>query len=87
MVQYFDSNKYDIEAVPVGRMSKSLRLQLTTPLLKESRVLFQEEGCEELVEQLLGFGKEKHDDLVDAFSLLVMKVIDNNPSGSGILLG
>jgi predicted phage terminase large subunit-like protein len=87
LVQYFDSNKYDIEAVPVGRMSKSLRLQLTTPLLKEGRVLFSEEGCEELIEQLLGFGKEKHDDLVDAFSLLVMKVIDNNPSHSGILFG
>lgn len=87
LVQYFDSNKYDIEAVPVGRMSKSLRLQLTTPLLKESRVLFPEEGCEELIEQLLGFGKEKHDDLVDAFSLLVMKVIDNNPSNAGILFG
>ena len=87
LVQYFDSNKYDIEAVPVGRMSKSVRLQLTTPLLKESRVLFPEQGCEELIEQLLGFGKEKHDDLVDAFSLLVMKVIENNPSHSGILLG
>ncbi len=87
LVQYFDSNKYDIEAVPVGRMSKSLRLQLTTPLLKESRVLFPEEGCEELIEQLLGFGKEKHDDLVDAFSLLVMKVIDNNPSNAGIIFG
>lgn len=87
LVQYFDSNKYDIEAVPVGRMSKSLRLQLTTPLLKEGRVLFPEEGCEELIEQLLGFGKEKHDDLVDAFSLLVMKVIDNNPSNAGILFG
>lgn len=87
LVQYFDSNKYDIEAVPVGRMSKSVRLQLTTPLLKESKVLFPEQGCEELIEQLLGFGKEKHDDLVDAFSLLVMKVIENNPRGSGILLG
>ncbi|MBP7898914.1 hypothetical protein KAZ92_03140 [Candidatus Gracilibacteria bacterium] len=87
LVQYFDSNKYDIEAVPVGRMSKSLRLQLTTPLLKESRVLFPEEGCEELIEQLLGFGKEKHDDLVDAFSLLVMKVIENNPSDAGIIFG
>jgi phage terminase large subunit-like protein len=87
LVQYFDSNKYDIEAVPVGRMSKSVRLQLTTPLLKDSKVIFSEEGCEELIEQLLGFGKEKHDDLVDAFSLLVMKVVDNNPSGSGILLG
>jgi phage terminase large subunit-like protein len=87
LVQYFDSNKYDIEAVPVGRMSKSVRLQLTTPLLKDSKAIFSEEGCEELIEQLLGFGKEKHDDLVDAFSLLVMKVVDNNPSGSGILLG
>lgn len=87
LVQYFDSNKYDIEAVPVGKMSKSVRLQLTTPLLKESMVLFPEQGCEELIEQLLGFGKEKHDDLVDAFSLLVMKVIENNPRGSGILLG
>jgi predicted phage terminase large subunit-like protein len=86
LVQYFNSSKYDIEAVPVGRMSKSLRLQLTTPLLKEGRVLFPEEGAEELIEQLLGFGKEKHDDLVDAFSLLVMKVVDNNPSGSGLLI-
>ena len=66
-------------------MSKSLRLQLTTPLLKEGRVLFSDEGCEELIEQLLGFGKEKHDDLVDAFSLLVMKVVDTNPSGNGVL--
>ncbi len=87
LVQYFDSNKYDIEAVPVGRMSKSLRLQLTTPLIKEGRVLFPEEGCEELLDQILGFGKEKHDDLVDAFSLLVMKVIDNNPNNAGILFG
>ena len=87
LVQYFEGSKYDIEAVPVGRMSKSLRLQLTTPLLKEGRVLFPEEGCEELIEELLGFGKEKHDDLVDAFSLLVMKVIDGNPSGQGLTFG
>lgn len=87
LVQYFDSNKYDIEAIPVGRTSKSVRLQLTTPLLKESKVLFPEEGCEELIDQLIGFGKEKHDDLVDAFSLLVMKIADNNLKGSGILLG
>jgi predicted phage terminase large subunit-like protein len=86
LVQYFNSSKYDIEAVPVGRMSKSVRLQLTTPLLKEGRVMFPEEGCEELIEQLLGFGKEKHDDLVDAFSLLVIKVVDNNPSGSSLLI-
>ena len=35
-------------------MSKSVRLQLTTPLLKESKVLFPEQGCEELIEQFGG---------------------------------
>lgn len=87
LVQYFESQKYDIEGVPTGKNDKAARLRLTTPLIKEGRVLFTEEGCEELIEQILGFGKERHDDLVDAFSLLVLKAVDNNPTGSGILLG
>jgi len=55
------------------------RLRLTTPLLKEAKVLFPESGCEELLEQLTGFGKEKHDDLADAFSILIIKIMANNP--------
>ena len=38
-------------------------------------------GCEELIEQLIGFGKEKHDDLADAFTILVLRIIENNPKG------
>jgi predicted phage terminase large subunit-like protein len=87
LVQMFDHNKYDIEGVAIGRSDKKTRLQLTTPLLKDGRILFPEKGCEELIEQLIGFGKEKHDDLVDAFTMLVLKVIENNPkrvmSGTG----
>lgn len=80
LVQLFDSQKYDVEGVPTGRSDKSARLRLTTSFIKEGRVLFPEKGCEELIEQLIGFGKEKHDDLADAFAILVLKVIENNPN-------
>jgi len=43
--------------------------------------LFPEKGCEELIDQLIGFGKEKHDDLADAFAMLVIKIIVNKPKG------
>lgn len=79
LVQVFESQKYDVEGVPTGRSDKTARLRLTTPFIKEGRVLFPEKGCEELLMQLTGFGKETHDDLADAFAMLVLKVIEDNP--------
>ncbi len=80
LIQVFESNKYDVEGVP-ARSDKITRLRFTTSLLEEGRILFPEKGCEELIEQLIGFGKEKHDDLADAFAIMVIKVIENNPKG------
>lgn len=82
LVQVFQSQRYDVEGVPTGRSDKTARLRLTTSFIKDGRVLFPEKDCEELIEQLTGFGKEKHDDLADAFAILVLKVIENNPQGS-----
>ncbi|MEN9881393.1 MAG: hypothetical protein RLZZ308_576, partial [Candidatus Parcubacteria bacterium] len=48
-------------------------------------VKFPKQGCEELIEQLVGFGVEKHDDLADAFSLLVNTTLDKH-SGEGTIL-
>lgn len=79
LIQLLDSLKYNVEGVHVGGSDKTTRLRLTTSLLKEGRILFPENGCEELIEQLIGFGKEKHDDLVDAFAILVLKVVEHNP--------
>ena len=81
LIQVFESNKYDVEGVSVRGSDKTTRLRLTTSLLEEGRILFPEQGCEELIEQLIGFGKEKHDDLSDAFAILVLKVIEHNPKG------
>ncbi len=87
LVQVLNEKKYIVEGVSFGRSDKRSRLQLTTSLLKDGRVLFPEIGCEDLIEQLKGFGKENHDDLVDAFTILVLKSIENNSTFIGAYTG
>lgn len=60
---------------------KRSRLQSVAPYIKDGTVLFPETGCEELLDQLLGFGTEEHDDLVDALVYLILFLI-NKPSVS-----
>lgn len=83
LVQLLESQRYDVEGVPTGRSDKAARLRLTTSLIKEGRILFPEKGCEELIMQLTGFGKETHDDLADAFAILILKTLEKNTIGSG----
>jgi len=70
---------YDINSVKVC-VNKRIRLQNTTHLIKDGLILFPDEGGGFLITQLTGFGKEKHDDLADAFSLLVNQVVLNEQS-------
>ncbi len=84
VVQQLKNEGYrDINSVKVGA-NKRVRLQNTTHVIKDGTVLFPREGCEDLITQLLGFGKEKHDDLADAFSLLVSQIILNERPTPGI---
>ncbi|OGK30115.1 hypothetical protein A3D08_00335 [Candidatus Roizmanbacteria bacterium RIFCSPHIGHO2_02_FULL_43_11] len=59
-----------IEGVPVIA-DKRERLSLASPFVQAGNVLFSKNGNDLLIQQLLEFGTEKHDDLVDAFSQLV----------------
>ena len=60
---------------------KRTRLATITSLLELGQILFPKKGAERLVDQLLGFGTERHDDLVDAFTLLVHKIIERDQVG------
>jgi len=83
LVQLLEQSKYDVEATPTRGSDKTARLRLATPLMKEGQVFFPHSGCEELIMQLLGFGKERHDDLADAFAYTIVKTLENNrPQGS-----
>jgi len=66
---------YFAEAIGIKGQDKRTRLQLVAPYVKNGVVLFPKQGVEILIQQLLGFGYERYDDLVDAFTLLVNKLI------------
>lgn len=70
---------YNYPAIGVRSMGdKSERLRTVSFLLQSGKVLFPKKGAEQLITQLLGFGSERHDDLVDAFSILLSKIVDGD---------
>jgi predicted phage terminase large subunit-like protein len=66
---------YPAKGVKVHGSDKRSRLALTSHLVQNGTILFPKKGTELLISQMIGFGVEKHDDLADAFSLLINKII------------
>jgi phage terminase large subunit-like protein len=51
-------------------------------LIQSGQVLFPRLGAENLILQLTGFGKESHDDLADAFAILMLKTAELKNTGA-----
>ena len=79
--------KYPVEPVHVSD-SKEDRLIGVSHYIKQGTVLFLSKGAESLIQQILGFGTEAHDDLVDATTLMISQVMagDNAKKKGGIML-
>jgi phage terminase large subunit-like protein len=60
---------------------KSVRLTLAGSYVQGAHVFFAEKGNELLLTQILNFGLEKHDDLADAFSQLLISLPDSLGKG------
>ncbi len=85
-VQEAKNRWLDAKGVKVGALDKRSRLNLVSHLIKNGVIIFPKKGCEELINQLVGFGIEKHDDLVDAFVILATYALNNlrpNAMGGG----
>jgi predicted phage terminase large subunit-like protein len=67
--------KLPAEEVKIGGQDKRTRLNTSSVWIKNARVLFPKKGAEELIDQLCYFGTEKYDDLVDALTLAINKLI------------
>lgn len=78
IIQELNVRGYPAEGVKVMGTDKRQRLALTAHWIKNSSILFPKEGCEQLISQLVGFGYEKHDDLADAFAILVLKILESS---------
>ncbi len=66
---------YPAVAVKIHGSDKRSRLALTSHLVQNGTIMFPRKGAELLLAQITGFGVERHDDLADAFSLLINKII------------
>lgn len=74
------------EGIKIYGMDKRARIALISSYIKNGVVLFPKRGAEQLIQQLVGFGNEKHDDLADAFTLLVTKITEGRNQRPGSLL-
>ncbi len=78
LTQELEKMGLPVEGVPPHGLDKRTRLYNTTDLFQNGSILFPEKGTKKMIQQITGFGIEKYDDLVDAFSLLVNQVVKNN---------
>ncbi len=60
---------------------KRTRFAILGYLIREGKILFPRKGCETVIEQLVGFGKESRDDLCDALCLAAFAVLRNTVPG------
>lgn len=77
-IDYLSSKNILVEGVSPKGQDKRTRLALVTHIIKQGKVWFPKHGAEELINQLTGFGIERHDDLADAFSLLLLKILEED---------
>lgn len=83
--QMLEINGVEAEAIkPKG--DKRTRLSLTSTSIKSGIIKFPRQGCEDLIQQLVGFGVEKHDDLADAFSLLINSTLDTHANEGTVIM-
>ena len=71
---------FHAEGAKLHGQDKRTRLVLTTPSIQNETIWFAQKGNERLIEQLTGFGIERHDDLADAFSILILKILEQKSS-------
>ncbi len=84
-----EAQRAGIPAKPMrAGLDKRSRLRLAATFIQNGTVLFPRKGCEDLMTQLLGFGVEDHDDLVDSLVYLILGLTHQGlkmPKVEGIL--
>jgi len=72
----------NVKAVGIspGRNDKRTRLCMVSEYIRSGKILFPEDGVDELMKQILDFGLTRHDDLVDSFTTLILGIMQEPPS-------
>lgn len=73
-VQQLIEDGYPAQGWHPGSSDKRARLTAYSTAIQYGQVLFPNQGANPLIRQIIGFGSESHDDLVDAFTMLLAVV-------------
>ena len=76
IIEELDAAGFHVIGVPTRGQDKRARLALASHMIQSGRVHFPMTGCERLIEQLVGFGSERYDDLADAFATLMLPLLE-----------
>lgn len=80
LVQQLKNEGLDnVMSVNPGGADKRSRLSIVSHLIKSGQVKFPRSSCELLIDQIVNFGVEKHDDLMDALVMSLNHSISNPP--------
>lgn len=86
IIEMLSQENMRAEAVPLNGRDKEERLQVASFWILNGTVLFPLNGCEKLLEQVIGFGVER-DDLLDALTLGIIYMMEQKNKGSGMSIG
>lgn len=75
--QLYYQHDFSVEGVKVSSDKRS-RLVSVSDMIKRGKVKFPRHGADALIRQIVGFGVERHDDLVDAFTLIMHEAIQRD---------
>ncbi len=83
VVQQLKADGLDVVGVS-PQSDKRSRLNMIADKIQRGVILFPKKGADPLITQLVGFGVEKHDDLVDALTTAVLEFIRDDRRGGTV---
>lgn len=76
VIQFLNKQGIPAEGFKLNGRDKRERLDSVTYMIRSGRVFFPRQGSEALRKQLVYFGVEKYDDLVDAFTIVLHMALE-----------
>ncbi len=86
IVQILEKDNFKANAISVAGMSKRERLASVSMLFSQGKIFFPNKGAEQLIQQILYLGVEKHDDLCDAMTLGLNYILSQDTNEEDLLL-
>jgi len=76
-----------LSVIPMKSLTdKRARLRVAANFIKNGTVQFPRTGCEDLLQQLFGFGIEEHDDAVDGLVNMILGLVEHGMSKTEVFL-